>query len=283
VLVVEGRSFEHERNYPEAVRNYVTLLRLGVHMCEDPGLIQRSAGLSCWNLGDRCLSSLLTREKLDLDTLKKLLDELEALPERFSDYHLTVAIEGESFTQALRADLEDEGLEGHLPAVQVHLEEYWSKLGQEEVSWQRLAEVSGSEKEALAKQLALEFFWGCLGPVVHGRIMYARAEARIQALRIVAGLNSYKLATGSWPERVTALESDYLATVPLDPFSGEAFIYKAGKGEWILYSIDWNLKDDGGADGDYPRPWPVKDMVYRNRLKGSPTSTGEKRSEGKPD
>lgn len=302
LLVIEGKRFEYTGNYAEAVRSYVALLRLGVHICENPGLIQRSAGISCISQGDRALVLLLAQGRLNQQTLEKLSGELEALADRFSDYSRTVSIEGESFTQALKADLAEEGLEENLPCVREHLEVYWAELeelaklptsgaiapilqlGQkldkevkalgeevlEELNWERLAEVSESEKETMEKQLALVFFTQCIPTVLHGRIMYARAETRMQALRIIVGLNSYKVAAGSWPGNLSMLEPPYLRKLSLDPFSGKPFIYRAGASDWILYSVDWNLKDDGGVDGDYPRLWPVKDMVYRSGPKHNP-------------
>ena len=49
------------------------------------------------------------------------------------------------------------------------------------------------------------------------------------------------------PPSMQALVPAYLASVPLDPFSGDPITYKPDAAGYLLYSIDTNLKNDGGA------------------------------------
>jgi hypothetical protein len=38
--------------------------------------------------------------------------------------------------------------------------------------------------------------------------------------------------------------------VPLDPFTDRPFIYRRTEKGYVLYSLWWNLKDDGGGERD---------------------------------
>ena len=49
------------------------------------------------------------------------------------------------------------------------------------------------------------------------------------------------------PPSLQALVPAYLAAVPVDPFSGDPLSYKPDDDGYVLYSIDANLKNDGGA------------------------------------
>ncbi len=49
------------------------------------------------------------------------------------------------------------------------------------------------------------------------------------------------------PPSLQTLVPAYLSSVPIDPFSGDPLIYKPDADGYLLYSIDANLKNDGGA------------------------------------
>jgi len=51
---------------------------------------------------------------------------------------------------------------------------------------------------------------------------------------------------GSLPASLTDLVPRYLAAVPTDPFSGGPLLYRAAAGRYAVYSVDDNLRDDGG-------------------------------------
>ena len=52
---------------------------------------------------------------------------------------------------------------------------------------------------------------------------------------------------GVFPPSLKAVVPVYLASVPVDPFSGDPLTYKPDAGGYLLYSLDTNLKNDGGA------------------------------------
>lgn len=52
---------------------------------------------------------------------------------------------------------------------------------------------------------------------------------------------------GAMPPSLQAAVPAYLASVPLDPFSGDPLTYKPDADGYLLYSLDTNLRNDGGA------------------------------------
>jgi hypothetical protein len=72
------------------------------------------------------------------------------------------------------------------------------------------------------------------------------AIAEIGLTQTAMALAVYKSRFGSYPNTLSELEKKVDLKIPDDVFSGKPFIYKrVGKG-FLLYSVGWNLKDDGG-------------------------------------
>lgn len=101
-----------------------------------------------------------------------------------------------------------------------------------------------------------------LPAIARTRQAYARADVKIDLVRLVAALHQYRAENGSFPVRLRQLVPDYLDAVPVDRFSqkGEPLQYKnhAGRG-YTVYSIGLDLRDQGGVPGDTPE---TGDMVY---------------------
>jgi len=80
-------------------------------------------------------------------------------------------------------------------------------------------------------------------------------------LRVLIAIERHKRARGEYPVRLESLVPGWLAVLPLDPWSGEPFVYRRlieavadGRG-FVLYSIGANKVDDGGVD----RGWSAID------------------------
>jgi hypothetical protein len=73
-----------------------------------------------------------------------------------------------------------------------------------------------------------------------------RLASRRLALATLA-IERYRRAHGGQPPPdMSALVPAYLAAVPIDPFSGAPFVYRPSPEDYLLYSVDFNRKDDGG-------------------------------------
>jgi hypothetical protein len=68
--------------------------------------------------------------------------------------------------------------------------------------------------------------------------------------RIGCGLERYRLANGKLPEKLEGLAPQFLDKVPGDPILGHSYQYKpTAIGGYLLYSVGWNERDDGGKPG----------------------------------
>jgi hypothetical protein len=63
---------------------------------------------------------------------------------------------------------------------------------------------------------------------------------------MVLYLKLYKKSTGSYPEELAAIVPEYIQELPLDPFTGGAYVYRKESEGFVLYSVSVNLVDDGG-------------------------------------
>jgi hypothetical protein len=80
--------------------------------------------------------------------------------------------------------------------------------------------------------------------------MAAIQTANDQAI-VACALERYRLSHNQFPENLQALIPGNLTRMPNDVFTGEAFHFRrTDDGRFILYSIGWNERDDGGVLGE---------------------------------
>jgi hypothetical protein len=76
----------------------------------------------------------------------------------------------------------------------------------------------------------------------------AVAQAGIDETLIACALERHHLANGNYPDTLTALVPKYLDHVPIDVCNGQPMKYRrSDDGQFVLYSVGWNEKDDGGT------------------------------------
>jgi hypothetical protein len=76
----------------------------------------------------------------------------------------------------------------------------------------------------------------------------AIAQTVIDHSVIACALERYRLAHGAYPASLDALRPAFLASLPRDVIGGAPYRYRAlPDGAYLLYSIGWNEKDDGGT------------------------------------
>ncbi len=101
----------------------------------------------------------------------------------------------------------------------------------------------------------------------------AAGQTTVDLARIAVAIERYRLKHQAVPPQLDALAPEFLAKVPGDVMSGGPLRYRAGPdGTFVLYSVGWNGRDDGGAhamqpdikrpvidwqNGDWPWPQPV--------------------------
>jgi len=74
-----------------------------------------------------------------------------------------------------------------------------------------------------------------------------RIQSGIDQALIACALERFRLAHGSYPESLQDLVPAFANHLPIDLVNGEALRYqRLGKDRFKLYSVGWNLKDEGG-------------------------------------
>jgi len=75
----------------------------------------------------------------------------------------------------------------------------------------------------------------------------ALAQSGVDMATVACALERYRLALGQYPETLNVLVPRFAAVLPHDIINGQPLKYRrTDSGNFILYSVGWNEKDDGG-------------------------------------
>jgi hypothetical protein len=70
----------------------------------------------------------------------------------------------------------------------------------------------------------------------------------LDGMRLACALERYRLAHGQFPDSLAALTPSVLKALPTDVIDGQPLRYRREPGGgFIVYSVGWNQKDDGGT------------------------------------
>jgi hypothetical protein len=95
-----------------------------------------------------------------------------------------------------------------------------------------------------ARYLPVSILMPALGSV--NRAAY-RHKMLVDASITIIAVIRFKQSAGSYPENLGELvAAGYLKKISSDPFSDKPLVYKKTDGSFVLYSIGFNFKDDGG-------------------------------------
>ncbi len=76
----------------------------------------------------------------------------------------------------------------------------------------------------------------------------ARVQSSVDLARTAIALERYRLAHGEYPESLAVLAPQFIAKVPHDVIGGQPLKYRrTADKQFVLYSVGWNEKDDGGV------------------------------------
>jgi hypothetical protein len=74
------------------------------------------------------------------------------------------------------------------------------------------------------------------------------AQSSVDLARVACALERYRLVHGEFPETLDALAPQFIEKLPHDVINGQPLHYRrTNGGQFILYSVGWNEKDDGGV------------------------------------
>ncbi len=79
---------------------------------------------------------------------------------------------------------------------------------------------------------------------------FIHTEANVRLARTACALERERIARGSYPETLDSLAPRFIPAVPVDVINGGRLKYRRTDDQhFVLYSIGWNGKDDGGEVG----------------------------------
>ncbi len=96
------------------------------------------------------------------------------------------------------------------------------------------------------------------------RARVERTFAQRRAIHLNIHLQLHKVRFGTYPDQLRQLIAQDLATLRRDPFCDRDFFYRRIGDDFVLYSLAYNLTDNGGrhdpewTEGDYIF-WPVQE------------------------
>lgn len=78
-------------------------------------------------------------------------------------------------------------------------------------------------------------------------------KTEVQSTPVIIAAARFKIDKGRYPENMSELQrAGYIKEITIDPFSAQPLVYKRTEDNFTLYSVGYNLEDDGG-------------QVYRNK------------------
>jgi len=95
----------------------------------------------------------------------------------------------------------------------------------------------------------------------------ASVETRVRQARIACAIQEFALAEKKLPSSLDQLVPKYLDEIPRDVINGGPMHYHSDGKEYVLWSVGWNEKDDGGeASLNEKSPAKKLDWVWKGRL-----------------
>jgi hypothetical protein len=241
-FIAEGQLAEREGRLAGAARGYTDAIRLGQAISQGGLLIDVLVGIACEAMGINSVKKLVPR--LDAQTCKELVGVLEKL---------------ESFC-------------GPVEAVLQQARTYGNRY--------RTAEAKGLQQDRIIARGEppsgdQNWTWERLVPsfIIHNRqiktaqertrLKMQRKEVGLRLILLTLAIRALELEKGTSPTSLAELAPAYLKAVPVDPYSGKPFLYRAQPGGLKPYSVGPDGKDDGGVSiQNWNTDRPAGDVSY---------------------
>lgn len=273
LLGIDAVIKAEDGNIEEAIGQCLAARRLLIHYMQEPSLMSYLISMACMKQVAACFNSIVSDREIETETLRKILEEWGSSP---WNEGLLWAIESEKTI----------GLETALLYLKGEYEyEFFNKAGKlfywvfrpafkTEIIWMartydRLQEVarmpyftSRDSKEIEQITDSIPWYYKMMGVLIPNfsatLLKRATLEAMYDTARIGLACKVYKNLNGDFPEKLAELPPEILEKIPVDPFTGEPFIYKKDEEGFIVYSIGSNQRDDGGKG-----TWAITSMVMK--------------------
>ena len=273
LFTAEAARFEARKQFSSAVDNYLTSLRIGLHVGSDHTIVNHLVGIAIEAVALHGALYGIFREPYPRAELVRFAAELQRLPATAPDF--SRAMTGEkAFAVTMIDQSIPQGRKGisfltwpyQLPGMMfpnralTPLEERAFRiLLPERTLESEIGRVVFDEPIANAKRPIYEiphsldsdsdvelatrvkpWFRPMLiivPAVTRVRVETEKLRANLLMLRTAIALKLYHADHGSYPAALDPLVKEkYLAALPIDPLTGKPFIYKEGDGQFVLHA-----------------------------------------------
>ncbi len=263
LLVVESRLASDDGRYAAAVPPLLDGLRFGAKL-------EAGADIGGWHVA-RAIQSIPLREL-------RRLGECQHLGEAELAWALQILAEVEANTPPIAEILEAEcrtmaasvgsqasgrsarvvGLDAETVAAAVRVERDEAvRLSQKSYAEVRAAIESAPRRWTLSPSRAVAQM---MGPGFRKTVAVDfRRHSERRGAQVLLAIELYRLKHGKLPESLQQLEGLEIPGVELsiiDPLTEKPYIYRVQNGDYFLYSIGMDLKDDGGLKQSYDADKP---------------------------
>jgi hypothetical protein len=136
-----------------------------------------------------------------------------------------------------------------------------------------VAEAANRQLERLAKHRSPHTILAVIALPNYTRATQttARNQTKVNQALIVCASERYRLAHGSFPENLDTLVPQFVEKLPPDVVGGQPLKYhRTNDGKFLLYSVGWNEKDDGGEVAWTTAKPPTQDFTKGDWVWGTP-------------
>jgi hypothetical protein len=266
MLCVEGRHFESQGKYEEALDNYLAVLTMGRdHGAPNAPLIGHLISIAVRNYALRQVHDLAGSGNLGEEALARALSRLKEIESSVNPIANALREEAESM-QWIINDMR-KNPEKYREEAEPHAKSWIDDVDRIEAdnrdAWEfliRYAETPEWEWRAKDFNRELEKRSEKYHPIVaiampnftEAKTRFLVTQAKSLETQLATALAAWNLEHGEYPESVGELVPKYFESIPVDPFSGESFRYETTGQEYRLWSVGPDGEDDheqAAADG----------------------------------
>jgi hypothetical protein len=270
-LACEGKRYEHNGDVRQAIESYLAIGTLAEHVRSPwPVCIVDLTSFACHGIEDRAIELCLANADVPAEDLRTIIRTYRQGIERLPTFAGMLKYEMYNQNSFVKEILDNPATARRLfrprsgpirtiwlasmirrntdrmkqdyERSRAALEEWAAKPAWEalrgETDFRR--QLQGPiEERFLSREL--------LGPLSMAKLHYARILADERGIMLFAAIKLYEKEKGTPPASLDDLVPGFVPELPVDPFSGNGFVYRRSDGGWVLYSVWDNCLDDGGA------------------------------------
>jgi hypothetical protein len=262
LLGIDAVFKAEEGHVQEAIEQIRWAKRFVQKTLDEPLLITGLIALANMKYLQTCLMHIINGRDIDSDTLRMIIRELDPEPwrEKFArGIHGERVFLLENALAVLEGDMESLGysLGDRIffwiihPATKADV--LWAQKMFDKVEAASLLpyyEIKESHKDITQDIENIPWYFRLSGGLFPNFSASWLKEAILEAFmgtgQIALACKIYKNQGGHFPKNITELIPSILEKEPLDPFTGDPYIYKLREDGFIVYSVGSNEKDDEG-------------------------------------